>query len=848
MTSIQRDTICYRLLLSIGDSLELNPMLGRSLTAYMRELSCSMGAVLLKHIERGESVTLSCARSIPRQLERHKPFRNLLDELSSAELEYEDVMIREAQQGRYYIFSLADAGLLVLYAREQLDTTLLRQLGPVNQKLGTACLFCQQNTLQQENSQRFMEMADMLPGIILECSSDYRITFFNHRTQDIFKQIDSHKFDPHSLFDFFPEQEHRKLKMLLACLELGDPTASRDIEMRNSRGDLFKVNLHLSPIYASDTITGFRGIAIDISERVKLEKNLIARDKLLHAITVSTQHLLKSKRFTESVPTALKLLGESMDVDRVYYFSTTLDAEGTPVTVSQRGEWSKENVEPQIDNPDLQDVPAEMVDLFLTPLQEKKPFRTLIRDLKESVTKELLEAQQIVSILVLPIFVKEQFWGFVGFDDCQSERTWTDLEQDLLQLFSISISEAIERDSAEDEIRRLYRNLMDDLDTAQSVQSFILPPWCLADPRLLFASQYVPCEKVGGDLYDCLKVSDTRYVIYAADISGHGIQAALGMTAVKSIISMITANCDECGHPERVLTRLNQFLSEHLFEENYMTMCYCYADLDAMTVSFLHAGHPPAAVVGGDGTVSILDSSGDIPLGWIDNYQYKPSAVIHRQMSEDDIICLYTDGVYDCTNAEGSRLGLEQFHQVLSDLSCDPHCTTLPFKCYLNIQERGYELIEDDFSFITFQMIPEDQRCPVFRAVAADLYRMDAAVSDAESFLLQQDVCDVVVLKAKVVMQEFLSNVFLHGLAANYHSPVYVEIQTGEELSLVFRDQGKPWDLPAVEQSPDQFFDALNEQLMHSGRGLQMIYAMTSSRSRRRIHQINETQFIISAE
>ncbi len=848
MNSVQRDTICCRLLMSIGDSLELNPMLGRSLTAYMRELSCTMGAVLLKHSETGEAGTLFCARSIPRQLERHRPFRDLLDELSSAHLEYEDVIIREAPQGRYYILPLADAGLLVLYAREQLDSDLLRQLGPVNQKFGTACLFCQQNALQQENSQRFMEMADMLPGIILECASDYRITFFNRRTQEIFKQIDSHKFEPRSLFDFFPDHEHRKLKRLLDCLELGEPTASRDIEMRNSRGELFKVNLHLSPIYVSDEVAGFRGIAIDISERVKLEKNLIARDKLLHAITVSTQHLLKSKRFTESVPTALKLLGEAMDVDRVYYFSNTLDAEGTPVTVSQRGEWSKENVEPQIDNPDLQDVPAELVDLFLTPLQKKKPFRTLIRDLEESVTKELLEAQQIVSILVLPIFVKEKFWGFVGFDDCQSERTWSDLEQDLLQLFSTSISEAIERDTAEAEIRRLYKNLMDDLDTAQSVQSFILPPWCVADPRLLFSSQYVPCEKVGGDLYDCLKLSDTRYVIYAADISGHGIQAALGMTAVKSIISMITANSDECAHPDRVLTRLNRFLSQHLFEENYMTICYCFADLDAMTVSFLHAGHPPAAVISGDGTVSILDAAGDIPLGWIDSHQYKPSSVIRREISEDDIICLYTDGVYDCTNAAGSRLGLVKFHQVLSDLSRDPHCTTLPFQCYLNIQKRGYDLIEDDFSFAAFQMAPEDRTYPIFRSVAADLYRLDAAVSEAESFLMQQDVSDAVVLKAKVVMQEFISNVFLHGLAANFHSPVYLEIQIGDELSMMFRDQGKPWDLPEAEQSPDQFFDALNEQLMHSGRGMQMIYAMTSSRSRRRIHLINETQFTISPE
>jgi len=92
---------------------------------------------------------------------------------------------------------------------------------------------------------------------------------------------------------------------------------------------------------------------------------------------------------------------------------------------------------------------------LIEPLSRKIPFNCIVRNLEPSTTKKMLEEQDVLAILVLPIFIENEFWGFVGFDECKYEREWTDDDIALLMSFTNSISAAISRNDAEHRIKYL---------------------------------------------------------------------------------------------------------------------------------------------------------------------------------------------------------------------------------------------------------------------------------------------------------------------------------------------------------------------------------------------------------
>ena len=271
MNTQRIDQICYNILLPIGESLDLKKMLGRSLAMYIGELDCAMGAVLLVNSGDSSTFSLSNAFSIPRNIEAQASYKALYQELLHHDFTSDIITHNvEDEPGIYYVMSISDIGLLVLNKSEgKIEEPLLAALRPINHKLGTACKACLQNTELKNSSRQFMEMANMLPGLILELDTQYKVTYFNKRTQEIFKQIDSDEFRPKSIFDFFPEATRSDVLELLHRCEMGETMTSGDFWMKNSRSQTFMVNLTLSPIRSGSDFTGFRGIAIDITERVK---------------------------------------------------------------------------------------------------------------------------------------------------------------------------------------------------------------------------------------------------------------------------------------------------------------------------------------------------------------------------------------------------------------------------------------------------------------------------------------------------------------------------------------------------------------------------------------------------
>ena len=161
--------------------------------------------------------------------------------------------------------------------------------------------------------------------------------------------------------------------------------------------------------------------------------------RLVEAVIDAHQTLVMNGPDPRIIERILARVGCAAGVDRAYIFELRSDRHGS-ILGSQRYEWSADSTEPQISNPELQDVPmreagfGRWIDRFLAYL----PVAGRIREFPKP-ERRLLEQQSIRSLIVLPIYADAVLWGFVGFDDCASERVWSDMEVDMLLSIAISL-------------------------------------------------------------------------------------------------------------------------------------------------------------------------------------------------------------------------------------------------------------------------------------------------------------------------------------------------------------------------------------------------------------------------
>ena len=178
------------------------------------------------------------------------------------------------------------------------------------------------------------------------------------------------------------------------------------------------------------------------------------RDKFLSSIAAASNALLFHTDLDSGIQTALAALIAPSAVDRVYIFQNHTDLQTGLVYTSQRYEWSKEAVEPQIDNPSLQNIPYSFVGpRWYDLLSTNRVVSGLVRDFPQS-EQAILSPQSILSILVAPIWADNHFWGFIGFDNCHAEETWSSGEEAILQLVAANIGAAIARQAVDIENRQ----------------------------------------------------------------------------------------------------------------------------------------------------------------------------------------------------------------------------------------------------------------------------------------------------------------------------------------------------------------------------------------------------------
>jgi serine phosphatase RsbU (regulator of sigma subunit) len=172
------------------------------------------------------------------------------------------------------------------------------------------------------------------------------------------------------------------------------------------------------------------------------------------------------------------------------------------------------------------------------------------------------------------------------------------------------------------------------------------------------AARYVPMTAVAGDFYDFIKVDEKRLGVLVADVSGHGMPAALISSMLKIALAAQSARARDAAG---VLLGLNQALCGK-FQGHYITAAYALVDMEKKSICYAGAGHPPLLVrdrLAGS-TREIMENG--LFLGFFPEASY---SAVEVPFAEGDWVVLYTDGILEMTDPSQEQFGADRLKLFL---------------------------------------------------------------------------------------------------------------------------------------------------------------------------------------
>jgi len=203
------------------------------------------------------------------------------------------------------------------------------------------------------------------------------------------------------------------------------------------------------------------------------------------------------------------------------------------------------------------------------------------------------------------------------------------------------------------------RTIQKELETARQIQLSILPAEIPKLEGLDIAARYIPMTSVAGDFYDFIVVDEKRLGILMADVSGHGMPAALIASMLKIALA---AQVPHAADPAQVLSGLNQALCGK-FEGHYVTAAYLFMDMSKQTMTYAGAGHPPMLLWGAS-SASVQDvTENGLFLG---KFPWATYSSLELPLTPGSWCLLYTDGIPETTNPSEIEFGETRFRQFLA--------------------------------------------------------------------------------------------------------------------------------------------------------------------------------------
>ncbi len=197
-----------------------------------------------------------------------------------------------------------------------------------------------------------------------------------------------------------------------------------------------------------------------------------------------------------------------------------------------------------------------------------------------------------------------------------------------------------------------------ELGLATEIQKRLLPKSILETDRFSFYGMTKPSSEVGGDYFDYVKISDSKYLFVIADVTGKGMPAALIMSNMQAAIQSLAPIEKDL---KSLVDTVNKVVYRNTAKDMFITAFFCLLDSDKNTFEYINAGHF-YPLLSSNGDLKELKVGGVI-LGFL------PSPLVYNSeiLPFEDTLVMYTDGLNEATDPDGNELGMDGVKNIVAE-------------------------------------------------------------------------------------------------------------------------------------------------------------------------------------
>ena len=296
-----------------------------------------------------------------------------------------------------------------------------------------------------------------VPGVVYHCQNDDRrsMLFVSGGVEKLIGLgIDAFISEGQSIMPFIDKEDIKKVRDEIAQAVQRRRPYEIEYRLRDLYGQRKWVYEKGLPVYEedSDKVT-LQGVVIDISAQKNAMTELMMRDKLLEGVSEGVKELIANQDPEEAILKALRVMGEGAGVDKAFAFSNARSEKSGKIVMQHLVEWDKAVLEPVVKEK-LEPIAYETVSTtWFHRLSEKKE---VVVYNKQVTRGEILFLKRLnlASIILMPVFIQDRFWGFIGFGYSSRSGVWNESHKTLFKAFAVTLGIVLTRNEGEDELQK----------------------------------------------------------------------------------------------------------------------------------------------------------------------------------------------------------------------------------------------------------------------------------------------------------------------------------------------------------------------------------------------------------
>ncbi len=268
--------------------------------------------------------------------------------------------------------------------------------------------------------------------------------------------------------------------------------------------------------------------------------------------------------------------------------------------------------------------------------------------------------QTLKSMLSVPLIVKGKIIGYIAVFNKKNIEGFKPGDQRLLTIIASQSAQLLERSRLYKEEQELLL-IKEEMNVAKRIQNNLLPEKSPYLKGYLVSGINSSAKEIGGDYFDFITISETKFGFCIADITGKGMPAALLMSNLQALLrSQVQMEADL----SKAIATVNNLLFQSTDATKFATLFYGVLDIESHTITYCNAGHDEALVFRNGTHTSSLEATGLI-LGVMADMPYETGEI---SLNPGDSLVCYTDGVTEAMNVNEEEFGLDKTIEVVESI------------------------------------------------------------------------------------------------------------------------------------------------------------------------------------